>query len=115
MNGPFRLLLPLFIAIVAVAALFRLVPKAPRRRLRRSVILFGLYAVLLGVANVLVFAEAGSALDRVHCRGETLEILLIVNLALALFDLLAPPGGWNYPDILHDITVRAAYLVASAG
>ena len=114
MNGPFRLLLPLFIAIVAVAALFRLVPRAPRRRLRRSVILFGLYAVLVGVANLMVFASAGSTLSRGFAIAtETLEILLIVNMAaLALFDLLLHLVAWDYPDILHDITVGAAYLVA---
>jgi CRP-like cAMP-binding protein/small-conductance mechanosensitive channel len=45
--------------------------------------------------------------------AETLEILLVINLAaLALFDFLLHLVGWDYPDILHDIVVGAAYLVA---
>jgi CRP-like cAMP-binding protein len=97
-----------------VAALFRLVPKAPRRRLRRSVILFGLYALVLGVTQLLVVGGATPApVTAFGIAAETLEILLIVNLAaLALFDFLLHLVGWDYPDILHDLVVGAAYLVA---
>jgi small-conductance mechanosensitive channel/CRP-like cAMP-binding protein len=114
LNGTLRLVIPLFVAIIALAALFRLVPKAPRRRLRRSVILFGLYVVLLVILKALALAGAWSALSTgFGVAVETLEILLIINLsALLLFDLLLHAIGWDYPDILHDLTVGAAYAVA---
>jgi small-conductance mechanosensitive channel/CRP-like cAMP-binding protein len=112
--GPFRLSIPLFVAIVVLATLFRLLPKAPRRRLRRSVILFVLYSVLLVVVQALTFVGAWSALTSGGTIAlETLEVLLIINLsALTLFDLLLHAVGWDYPDILHDLTVGAAYAVA---
>jgi CRP-like cAMP-binding protein/small-conductance mechanosensitive channel len=114
LSGPFRLLLPLFIAIVALAGVFRLLPKAPRRRLRRSVILFGIYVVLLAALQVLAMVDAWPVLlSGGLVAVETLEILLIINLcALTLFDLLLHAVQWDYPDILHDLTVGAAYLVA---
>jgi small-conductance mechanosensitive channel/CRP-like cAMP-binding protein len=114
LNGPLRLFIPLLLAIVAVAGLFRLVPNAPRRRLRRSVILFVVYVVMLIVVEVLTLAGAWSALTSGGTIAlETLEILIIINVsALALFDLLLYAVGWDYPDILHDLTVGAAYVIA---
>ena len=39
--------------------------------------------------------------------------MLVINLsALTLFDLLLHLVRWDYPDILHDLMVGAAYLVA---
>jgi len=113
-NGPFRLLLPLGVAIVLLAALYRLAPKAPRRRLRRSVVLYVLYVVLIGVTHALAFFDAWLALrSGFDIAVETLEILIIVNLsALALFDLLLHFVRWDYPDILHDLAVGAAYAIA---
>src|SRR5439155_19464970 len=108
-NGPFHLLLPLFIAIVVLAALYRLAPKAPRKRLRRSVVLYVLYVVLVGVTHALAFFDAWPVLrSGFGVAVETLEILIIVNLsALALFDLLLHFVRCDYPDILHDLTVGA--------
>src|SRR5688500_7844495 len=38
---------------------------------------------------------------------------MVVNLAaLVLFDLLLRLSRWDYPDILHDLVVGAAYVVA---
>jgi small-conductance mechanosensitive channel/CRP-like cAMP-binding protein len=114
MNGPLRLALPLLVAIVVLAAIFRGVPHAPRRRQRRSVVLFGAYLALIAAHEVVAlagnFPRLGNGLD---IAAETLEILLIINLAaLTLFDLLLHLVRWDYPDILHDLTVGAAYLVA---
>jgi len=108
------LLVPLFVAIIVLATLFRMAPKAPRKRLRRSVILFGLYAVAIGMMHLLVFAGAAAGVSNVlGIAAETLEILLIINLAaLTLFDLLLHLVRWDYPDIIHDLTVGAAYLIA---
>ena len=115
MNGPFRLLLPLSIAIVVVAAIFRATPGAPRRRLRRCVLLLVVYAVALGGAQLLAYMgspfSVGSApLEHV---ARALEVLLIINLvAIALFDLLFHVADWDFPDILHELSVGVAYLVA---
>jgi small-conductance mechanosensitive channel/CRP-like cAMP-binding protein len=114
LNGPFRLLLPLLVAIIAFAGLYRLAPKAPRKRLRRSVILYVIYAVLIAAIRILALVGTPQALSSgLGIAAETLEILLIVNLsALALFDLCLNLVGWDYPDILHDLAVGAAYAVA---
>src|SRR6185369_9565458 len=88
--------------------------KAPRKRLRRSVVLYGLYAVVIAGKQALLLADASPTLVSGFGVGaETFEILIIINLsALALFDLLLHVVGWDYPDILHDLTVGAAYVVA---
>jgi small-conductance mechanosensitive channel/CRP-like cAMP-binding protein len=115
LNGPLRLLLPLFIAIVVLATAFRLATKAPRKRLRRSVILFGIYAALIAAERAFELAGVAPALSAGLGVGvQTLEILLIINLsALTIFDLVLYLVRWDYPDILSDITVGAAYLVAA--
>jgi small-conductance mechanosensitive channel/CRP-like cAMP-binding protein len=100
--------------IVVLAGITRLVPAASRRRLRRSVVLFGLYVVVL-VVNLAVaktsFTQIGQGFA---LANDLLRVLLIINLsALALFDLLLPLARWDFPDILHDLTVGAAYVVAA--
>jgi len=115
LNGPFRLLLPLGVAIVLLAAIFRAAPRAPRRRLRRSVLLFVLYALILVATQGLEFVGGKSPVSSGFEFGASvLEVLLIINLAaLALFDLLLHLARWDYPDIVHDLSVGAAYLVAA--
>jgi CRP-like cAMP-binding protein/small-conductance mechanosensitive channel len=109
-------LLPLAIfaaVIIALAAVTRLVPSASRRRLRRSVLLFAVYVVVSVATVVLALAGLGEIAFGFTLAGDLLRVLLIINLsALALFDLLLPLSRWDFPDILHDLTVGAAYLVA---
>lgn len=100
--------------IVVLAAVARLLPSASRRRLRRSVLLFtfNIFAVL----GVLAASESGlrELANGLRMARDLLEILLIINLAAyAIFDLFLPLIRWDYPDILHDLTVGAAYLVAA--
>jgi small-conductance mechanosensitive channel len=99
---------------VAVAALFRMVPRAPRKRLRRSVILYGLYLTLSGLALVTrQFASAQSLANGLRSAAELSELLLIINLAALLsFDWFFSLIRVKASDILHDLTVGAAYLVA---
>jgi small-conductance mechanosensitive channel len=110
-------LIPLAIfaaVIVALAAVTRLVPGASRRRLRRSVLLYAFYVVVV-LAQLAISAAGlpGIAAGFAFAAG-LLRILLIINLsALALFDLLLPLARWDFPDMLHDLTVGAAYLVAT--
>jgi small-conductance mechanosensitive channel/CRP-like cAMP-binding protein len=100
-------------AIVVLAAVTRLVPAASRRRLRRSVLLFALYVI--AVLGTLGVGAAGfsAVATGFEIASDLLRVLLIINLsALALFDLLLPLARWDFPDILHDLAVGAAYLVA---
>jgi small-conductance mechanosensitive channel/CRP-like cAMP-binding protein len=115
LNGPFRLLLPLLLAIIVVAAIFRASPGAPRRRLRRCVLLFAFYAVATGAEQLFAILEPpfSSASVPLGYVAQALEVLLIINLvAIALFDLLFHFARWDYPDIVHELSVGAAYIVA---
>jgi small-conductance mechanosensitive channel len=115
-NGPFRLLLPLSIAIVVVAAIFRAAPGAPRRRLRRCVILFAFYAVAIGAEQLfaLMAPPWSSTAVPLAYAAQAFEVLLIINIvAIALFDLLLHLARWDIPDIVHELTVGASYLVAA--
>lgn len=101
-------------AIVVLAAVTRLVPSAERRRLRRSVLLFGLNIVAVLGTLALASAGFGNIAEGFEIASALLRVLLIINLsALALFDLLLPLSRWDFPDILHDLVVGAAYLVAA--
>jgi small-conductance mechanosensitive channel/CRP-like cAMP-binding protein len=107
--------LAIFVVIIVVlAAVTRVVPGASRRRLRRSVLLFGLYLVVVLATSALAYARVPDVVLGFSLASDLLRVLLIINLAaLALFDLLLPLARWDFPDILHDLTVGAAYLVAA--
>jgi CRP-like cAMP-binding protein/small-conductance mechanosensitive channel len=102
------------VAIVAIAALFRVVPRAPRKRLRRSVMLYGLYLALSGLAFVSQQFEGWPGFaSGLRSAKELCELLLLINLAaLLIFDWLLSIIRLDVSDILHDLTVGAAYLVA---
>lgn len=101
-------------AIVVIAALFRLVPAAPRKRLRRSVLLFALDIVCAGALALSTWIAAEPLARAFAITSAVLEVLLIINLAaLAIFDLLLRLVRWSCPDIVHDLVVGAAYLVAT--
>lgn len=114
--GELRLLIPLGVAVVALAALFRTVPTTDRRRLRRSVILYALYLVLIGLGVAARYLGAPSwLLTGLRVAAELCELLLVINLAaLAIFDLLLHWTRVNVPDILYDVAVGAAYVLAIA-
>ncbi|MEP7053245.1 MAG: mechanosensitive ion channel family protein [Pseudomonadota bacterium] len=101
------------LAIVVVAGFLRLLPAAPRRRLRRSVILLGFYASTLVAGLALRWAHAPGVVLGLGVASQLLQLLLVINLvAIAVFDLLLRACRVDYPDILHDVLVGAAYLVA---
>jgi small-conductance mechanosensitive channel/CRP-like cAMP-binding protein len=101
------------VAVVVVAGFLRLMPLAPRRRLRRSVILLGFYAGTLVLGAALRWTHAPALSVGVQLAAELLQLLLVINLlAMAIFDLLLRALGVDYADILHDVVVGAAYAVA---
>ncbi len=112
-DTPLRFLLPFALAVVAVATLFRVVKSAPRQRLRRGVILFGLYAVVAFVSFALHESGPRSLVAGFRIAGKLLELLLLINLvALLVFDLTFRAFRVRYADILHDLSVGAAYVFA---
>jgi small-conductance mechanosensitive channel/CRP-like cAMP-binding protein len=101
------------LAVVVVAAFLRLVPLAPRRRLRRTVILLGFYAASMVLREVSRLSHAPAFASGLAIAGELLQLLLVINLAaLVIFDLALSAARYDYPDILHDVVVGAAYVVA---
>ncbi|HEX7452421.1 MAG TPA: mechanosensitive ion channel family protein, partial [Polyangiaceae bacterium] len=101
------------VAVVVVAGFLRLLPKAPRRRLRRSVILLGFYAGMLMLSIGLRWTHAPALSTGLLIAVELLQLLLVINLlAITIFDVLLRVCRVDYPDILHDVVVGAAYLVA---
>jgi small-conductance mechanosensitive channel/CRP-like cAMP-binding protein len=100
--------------IIALATVTRLVPHASRRRLRRSVVLFAINVVVVLATFAVHALGLREVAEGFELAGSLLRVLLIINLsALALFDLLLALLRWDFPDILHDLTVGAAYVVAA--
>jgi small-conductance mechanosensitive channel/CRP-like cAMP-binding protein len=101
------------LAVVVVAGFLRLLPHAPRRRLRRAVILLGFYAATLVIGEALRWTPVGAWVTGVSVARDLLELLLLINLAaIVVFDLLLRACRFDYPDILHDVVVGASYVVA---
>src|SRR6187455_2291461 len=98
----FSLALACGAAILLVAALFRIVPGAPRARLRRSVLLFVVYLLVAGT-RVLVGSRAGATLaEGLRFADALFGVLLAVDLgALVAFDLVLRLVRWRVSDILR--------------
>jgi small-conductance mechanosensitive channel/CRP-like cAMP-binding protein len=77
------------------------------------VILLGFYAAVLIVSEVLRWTSAPGLVAGLLVAANVLQLLLVINLsAIALFDLLLRVARIDYPDILHDVMVGAAYVIA---
>jgi small-conductance mechanosensitive channel/CRP-like cAMP-binding protein len=112
-NDSWVLFAELAAAVVVLAALFRLVPFAPKKRLRRCVILLVLYGATVAGAPLLALGHFHNSAAGFQIAAELLRILLVINLAaLAVFDLLLRAVSLDYPDIFHDVVVGAAYCAA---
>jgi small-conductance mechanosensitive channel/CRP-like cAMP-binding protein len=110
-----RLWMPvgLGLVILLLAAFRRLHVGAPRRRLRRTTILYALYLLTLAAAPLSHWVGALEAVPPLDTAALLLGTLIVINLsALILFDGLFGALEWHYPDILHDLAVGAAYVVA---
>jgi CRP-like cAMP-binding protein/small-conductance mechanosensitive channel len=99
--------------VVGLAAIFRGVASAPRRRLSRSVALYCLYALLLALAGTGRRFGQESIGGYLTFAADLVALFLVINLAaLTIFDLVLRRLRLGFPDILHDLTVGAAYAVA---
>lgn len=101
------------VVVVGLAAIFRGVASAPRRRLSRSVALYCLYALLLALSGVGRRFGQELLAQYLAFAADLIALFLVINLAaLTIFDLVLRKLRLGFPDILHDLTVGAAYAVA---
>jgi small-conductance mechanosensitive channel/CRP-like cAMP-binding protein len=108
--------LGLFAAIVVVAALVNRWSPTHRSRVRRVVILFGLYLVAFAVQWGLQAAGETVWATRVLVIAEMLKAFTMVNLAATgLFSVLLPVTGVVLPMIASDLLVGFGYVAATLG
>lgn len=99
--------------IALLVALFASVRRLPRERLRRSLILYLLFAVIVLLHQLLPGQESARWYYVIGLCGELLGLLLLINLfAIVVFDVVLRLVRLRYPEILHDLSVGAAYIVA---
>jgi small-conductance mechanosensitive channel/CRP-like cAMP-binding protein len=104
-----------FVALIALAGMLRFVPRAPRSRVRRAVILLGLYGVCTAAEFASHWLHSRPLSEVLHASAELFQVLLAINLgALLLFDVLLRAVRLPVPDILYDVLLGAGYLIAVA-
>jgi small-conductance mechanosensitive channel/CRP-like cAMP-binding protein len=108
--------LGLFGAVVVLAALVNRFAPAHRSRLRRVVILYTLYAVVL--AGWLALDALGVKVwaDRLLVAAEILQALTVVNVAaITAFSVVFPAVRVDVPMIASDLIVGVGYIFATLG
>lgn len=108
-------LIALSVGVVAVATLLRFVqePGRSRARLRRSVILLVPYLALALLTWLMPWWLTGRWLTAVTAAANLLALLIAVNLAAQLiFDIGLKLVRLRVPDIMHEVSLGGAYVVA---
>src|SRR5437868_2463386 len=101
--------------IVLAAFVGRFAPKK-RRRIRRATILVMLYVTTFAVAAVLHWVDAEGWSRRVWFLADLFEVLVVIDLvAILLFDLLLLVLRIEIANIVHDLALGAAYIIAFIG
>ncbi|HWE25248.1 MAG TPA: mechanosensitive ion channel family protein [Myxococcales bacterium] len=101
--------------IVLAAFVGRFAPKK-RRRIRRATILVMLYVTTFAVAAVLHWVNAEGWSRRVWFLADLFEVLVVIDLvAILLFDLLLLVLRIEIANIVHDLALGAAYILAFIG
>ncbi len=91
---------------------------APRKkkRIRRATILFMLYLTTFALAAVLGKVHAEGWSRRVWFLADLLEVLIVIDLvAIMLFDLVLLALRIEIANIVHDLALGAAYILAFIG
>jgi small-conductance mechanosensitive channel len=104
-------------AALVVMAWFvgRFAPKK-RRRIRRATILVLLYVTTFAVAAVLHWLGADGWSRRVWFLADLFEVLVVIDLvAILLFDLILLLLRIEIANIVHDLALGAAYILAFMG
>jgi small-conductance mechanosensitive channel/CRP-like cAMP-binding protein len=101
--------------VVTAAAVNRFVPLA-KSRVRRSAIVFVLYALSLGITYLLQFVGATAWAGRFEIATELLRAFALVGVAGTLvFALFFKIVGLSIPTIASDLLVGVAYIVTALG
>ncbi|HEX4451617.1 MAG TPA: mechanosensitive ion channel family protein [Kofleriaceae bacterium] len=101
--------------VVTAAAVNRFVPVA-KSRVRRSAIVFVLYALSLGITLTLRFAGADEWANRFEIATELLRAFALVGVAGTLvFAIFFRLVGLSIPTIASDLLVGVAYIVTALG
>jgi small-conductance mechanosensitive channel/CRP-like cAMP-binding protein len=91
----------------------RFAPKQ-RRRIRRVVILFGIYVFATVVSSLLHVVRADRLWHTAHFVAELLEVFTAINLlAVAVFDLALPRLKLDVAALASDLIVGVAYSGAT--
>src|SRR5712691_2901605 len=109
-------LLMLAAALVAMAALIRRFSPAKRKRIKRATILFMLYLTTFMLAAILGIVHAEGWSRRVWFLADLFEVLVVIDLvAILLFDLVLFALEIEVANIVHDIVLGGAYILAFIG
>jgi small-conductance mechanosensitive channel/CRP-like cAMP-binding protein len=102
--------------LVTLAALVKMVDPRRRKRIRRASILYMLYLTTFVFAAVLGMINAEGWARRVWFLADLLEVLVIIDfVAILLFDLVLVALRIEVANIVHDLALGAAYLLAFLG
>ncbi len=104
------------VGVIVIAALVNRFAPAKRPRVRRVVVLYGLYLVAFGSAAGLGAIGVDVWATRIRHVAAILEAFTLINIvALAIFDLALPAVRIAVVSITSDILVGIAYIVATLG
>lgn len=113
--SPWTLLL-LAAALVLMAAMIRKFTPGKRRRIRRATILYMLYLTTFFFAAILGIVHAEGWSRRVWFLADLFEVLVIIDfVAILLFDLVLLALHIEVANIVHDLALGAAYILAFIG
>ncbi len=108
--------LGLFGAVVATAALVNRFAPADRPRVRRVVILFVIYLVVVAIHHTLDVLGEQTWSTRLLVAAELFRVFTVVNVAAILgFSVVLPKAGVVVPMIASDLLVGVAYLATTLG
>ena len=109
-------LLMLAAALVAMAELIRRFTPVKRKRIKRATILFMLYLTTFMLAAILGMVHAEGWSRRVWFLADLFEVLVVIDLvAILLFDLVLFALRIEVANIVHDLALGAAYILAFIG
>jgi len=113
--SPWTVLL-LAIALTVLAGLIGKFTPGKRRRIKRATILFMLYLTTFMLAAILGIAHAEGWSRRVWFLADLFEVLVIIDyVAILLFDLVLLGLRIEVANIVHDLALGAAYILAFIG
>jgi small-conductance mechanosensitive channel/CRP-like cAMP-binding protein len=113
--SPWTLLL-LAAVLVSLAALVGKVDPRRRKRIKRVTILFMLYLTTFMFAAILGIVHAEGWSRRVWFLADLFEVLVIIDfVAILLFDLVLVALRIEVANIVHDLSLGAAYILALVG